>query len=200
MGKVERHKWWTPHTSKAAELFIVEGVQVQKLLQRRHYLQRGRLQVVLTRVVRLISQMLYSHLQGAVVYLHITSRPQEHACCFPAVSIVSNSIDAFKLPASSPSCTATGARLLCCKALSVCHFRTSLQAVLSWQLHTLVMQVHFTLRPPGSMVVTARKEGRGPHRVEPSQAAVAQEQQLRLAALQLRDVVHLAEGPRLMDV
>ncbi len=40
----------------------------------------------------------------------------------------------------------------------------------------------------------------GVHRVEPLQAAVAQEQQLRLATLQLRDVVHLAEGPCLVDV
>ena len=43
-------------------------------------------------------------------------------------------------------------------------------------------------------------DGQGAHRVEPLQASVAQEQQLRLAALQLRDVVHLAEGPRLVDV
>lgn len=50
------------------------------------------------------------------------------------------------------------------------------------------------------MVVTGRVQGRGAHCVEPFQAAVAQEQQLRLAALQLRNVVHLAESPRLMDV
>ena len=36
--------------------------------------------------------------------------------------------------------------------------------------------------------------------MEPLQAAVTQEQQLRLAALQLRDVVHLAEGADLVDV
>ena len=39
-----------------------------------------------------------------------------------------------------------------------------------------------------------------PHRMKPLQAAVAQEQQLRLAALQLRNVVHLAKGARLVNV
>ena len=41
---------------------------------------------------------------------------------------------------------------------------------------------------------------RGTHCVQAPEAAVAQQQQLRLATLQLRDVVHLAECPSLVDV
>ena len=67
------------HTCKAAELLIVQGVQMQELLECGHYLQCGRLQVVLAGVVGLISEVLYRNLQGAVMHLQSCPRVKQGA-------------------------------------------------------------------------------------------------------------------------